>query len=190
MTGGASSRTGSSKKASTPGTWSTRPRRPKAAVLVQCYFTLITMALCTAFRLQQARDAAEAQPADVAAEAGGPAAAAQAISSVLLGGEGTARWRRRLKQENRDQVIVFVGVWYGIFHLASPPSSPGRLQNPPASTRLAGGRPRPLRPRPVSAYIKTSEISEKQLLYFFTEYAIMLSVEFCHFPLIRTEQSR
>lgn len=94
------------------------PQKTEAAVLVQCYFTLITMALCTAFRLQQARDAAEAQPADVAAEAGGPAAAAQAISSVLLGGEGTARWRRRLKQENRDQVIVFVGVWYGIFHLA------------------------------------------------------------------------
>jgi hypothetical protein len=93
------------------------PQKTEAAVLVQCYFTLITMALCTAFRLQQAREAAAVQREDAAATAG-PAAAATAISSVLLGGEGTARWRRRLKEENRDKVIVFVGAWYGIFHLA------------------------------------------------------------------------
>jgi hypothetical protein len=90
------------------------PQKTEAAVMLHCYFTLIVMALCTAFRLQQAREAAAAQREDAA----GPAAAAQAISSVLLGGEGTARWRRRLKQENRDKVIVFVGAWYGIFHLA------------------------------------------------------------------------
>jgi hypothetical protein len=35
-----------------------------------------------------------------------------------LGGEGAERWRRRLKEENRDRVIVFVGDRYGIFHLA------------------------------------------------------------------------
>ena len=40
-------------------------------------------------------------------------------SSVLLSGQGTARWRRRLQQENRDQVSVVVGAWYGIFHLAA-----------------------------------------------------------------------
>ena len=86
-------------------------------MLVQCYFTLLTMTLCTAFRLQQAREAAAAQQEDMAATAG-PATAVQAISSVLLGGEGTARWRRRLHEANRDKVIVFVGAWYGIFHLA------------------------------------------------------------------------
>jgi hypothetical protein len=94
------------------------PQKTEAAVVVHCYFTLITMALCTAFRLQQAREAAAAQQADATADSGGPGAARQAISSVLLGGEGAERWRRRLKEENRDRVIVFVGVWYGVFHLA------------------------------------------------------------------------
>jgi hypothetical protein len=94
------------------------PQKTEAAVVVHCYFTLITMALCTAFRLQQAREAAAGQRTEGAAGSGGPAAARQAISSILLGGEGTARWRRRLKEENRDRVLVFVGAWYGIFHLA------------------------------------------------------------------------
>ncbi|MBA3556714.1 MAG: transposase [Gemmatimonadales bacterium] len=93
------------------------PQKTEAAVVLHCYFTLLVMALCTAFRLQQAREAAEAQQAD-AGEPDGPATAAETLSSVLLGGEGTARWRRRLKQENRDKVIVFIGAWYGIFHLA------------------------------------------------------------------------
>ena len=33
-----------------------------------------------------------------------------------LEGEGPLRWRRRLRRENRDYVIVFVGHQYGIFH--------------------------------------------------------------------------
>ncbi|MCC7106276.1 MAG: hypothetical protein IT307_14135 [Chloroflexi bacterium] len=37
---------------------------------------------------------------------------------MLLGGEGAARWRRGLKEEDRDQVIVVVGAWYGIVHLS------------------------------------------------------------------------
>lgn len=94
------------------------PQKTEAAVVVQCFFTVIVMALCTAFRLQQARDAAEAQQANATAESDGPASTAPVLSSVLLGGEGTARWRRRLKEQNRDKVIVFVGAWYGIFHLA------------------------------------------------------------------------
>jgi hypothetical protein len=36
-----------------------------------------------------------------------------------LGGEGTERWRRRLHAQNRDNVIVFVGRRYGIFHVAA-----------------------------------------------------------------------
>jgi len=39
-------------------------------------------------------------------------------SSALLGGEGTARWRQRLREANRDKIIVFIGQAYGIFHLA------------------------------------------------------------------------
>ena len=40
------------------------------------------------------------------------------LSSALLGGEGMARWRQRLEEENRDKIIVFIGQDYGIFHLA------------------------------------------------------------------------
>ncbi len=85
------------------------PKRTEAAVVVHCYFTLLVMALCTAFRLWQAKSAttptAQTQPSPT-------------LSATLLGGEGTARWRLRLKEQNRDKVIVFFGEAYGIFHLA------------------------------------------------------------------------
>jgi hypothetical protein len=85
------------------------PKKTEVAVIVHCHFTLLVMALCTAFRLWQAQQAAglahetEVRPA---------------VSSTLLGAEGTARWRLRLKEENRDKVLVFVADVYGIFHLA------------------------------------------------------------------------
>jgi hypothetical protein len=37
-------------------------------------------------------------------------------SHEQLEGQGPLRWRRRLRRDNRDQVIVFVGHQYGIFH--------------------------------------------------------------------------
>jgi len=37
-------------------------------------------------------------------------------SHEQLDGQGPLRWRRQLQRENRDQVIVFVGHQYGIFH--------------------------------------------------------------------------
>jgi Transposase DDE domain len=85
------------------------PKRTEAAVVVHCYFTLLVMALCTAFRLWQAKPATT------------PTAqtpTSPTLSTTLLGGEGTARWRLRLKEENRDKVIVFFAQAYGIFHLA------------------------------------------------------------------------
>lgn len=85
------------------------PKRTEAAVVVHSYFTLLVMALCTAFRLWQAKPAT----APTEATETGPS-----LSTALLGGEGTARWRLRLQEENRDHVIVFVGDAYGIFHLA------------------------------------------------------------------------
>jgi hypothetical protein len=81
------------------------PQRTEAAVIVHCHFTLLVMTLTTAYRLWQAQQAST------------PAARAS-LSSTLLGGEGAERWRRRLKEENRDKVIVFVGDHYGLFHLA------------------------------------------------------------------------
>jgi hypothetical protein len=85
------------------------PKKTEAAVIVHCHLTLLVMALCTAFRLWQVQSAAT------------PTLETQtrpSVSTVLLGGEGTARWRLRLKEENRDKVIVFLGEVYGIFHLA------------------------------------------------------------------------
>jgi Transposase DDE domain len=85
------------------------PKRTEAAVVVHVHFTLLVMALCTAFRLWQAQQATaprqqtECRPS---------------LSTTLLGGEGTARWRLRLKEENRDKIIVFIGQAYGVFHLA------------------------------------------------------------------------
>jgi hypothetical protein len=64
------------------------------------------MALCSAFRLWQA------QPAIT------PTEVLPTLSSALLGAEGIARWRQRLRETNRDKIIVFIGQAYGIFHLA------------------------------------------------------------------------
>lgn len=85
------------------------PKKSEAAVVVHVHFTLLVMALCTAFRLWQAQQALTPMQ---------QTATHPSLSSALLGGEGTARWRLRLKEENRDKVIVFFGEAYGIFHLA------------------------------------------------------------------------
>jgi hypothetical protein len=99
------------------------PKKTEAAVIVHCHFTLLVMALCTAFRLWQA------QPVSASKQAEGGAS----LSSALLGGEGTARWRQRLKEENRDKVIIFLGEAYGIFHLAELAVLSGlRLQRLPS----------------------------------------------------------
>ncbi len=85
------------------------PKRTEAGVVVHCHFTLLVMGLCTAFRLWQAQQALT------------PTSEQQtlpSLSSALLAGEGTARWRKRLQEENRDKIIVFLGSAYGIFHLA------------------------------------------------------------------------
>jgi len=86
------------------------PKKTEAAVIVHCHFTLLVMALCTAFRLWQAQQAQAGASIDATDTL-------PSLSTALLGGEGTARWRLRLKEENRDHVIVFWGEAYGIFHL-------------------------------------------------------------------------
>ena len=84
------------------------PKRTEAAVLVHVFFTLLVMALCSAFRLWQAQTATT--PTEATEER-------PTLSSALLGGEGTARWRQRLREANRDKIIVFIGQAYGIYHL-------------------------------------------------------------------------
>lgn len=81
------------------------PQKNENAVIVHVVFTMAVMALATAYRIwsrQQELDEPETPQ----------------TGSALLGGEGTTAWRRRLLQENRDKVIVFVGNHYGIFHAA------------------------------------------------------------------------
>ena len=85
------------------------PKRTEAAVVVHGFFTLLVMGLCTAFRLWQAQGATTATSSTEVVPS---------FSSALLGGEGTARWRQRLREANRDKIIVFIGQAYGIFHLA------------------------------------------------------------------------
>jgi hypothetical protein len=85
------------------------PKRTQAAVVVHGHLTLLVMGLTTAFRVWQKQQAIA------------PTALTEVLptlSSALLGGEGIARWRKRLAEENRDKIIVFIGQDYGIFHLA------------------------------------------------------------------------
>lgn len=94
------------------------PQKTREAVIVHCFFTLTVMALCTAFRLWQAQDElldeSDSSPLP-------PRRQHQRVplTTTLLGGEGIQRWRRRLHAHNRDQVIVFVGGKYGIFHVSA-----------------------------------------------------------------------
>jgi len=85
------------------------PKRTAAAVVVHGHLTLVVMGLTTAFRLWQKQ---QATAPTVLTEV------LPTLSSALLGGEGIARWRQRLEEENRDKIIVFIGQAYGIFHLA------------------------------------------------------------------------
>lgn len=84
------------------------PKRNEAGVIVHCHFTLLVMGLCTAFRLWQAKPTL-ASTSDRQTQ--------PSLPSALLAGEGTARWRKRLQEENRDKIIVFLGSAYGMFHL-------------------------------------------------------------------------
>lgn len=107
------------------------PQRNQAGVEAHCFFSLTVMALCTAFRLQKELEARQGEAAGkgeskstVAPETASPKDSgvlrdsAQPVNIEILGGQGAERWRRQLKEENRDKVIVFVGETYGIFHVA------------------------------------------------------------------------
>lgn len=85
------------------------PKRTAAAVVVHCHLTLLVMGLTTAFRLWQQQQASTPTASTTLVPT---------LSSALLGGEGIARWRQRLHEENRDKIIVFIGHNYGVFHLA------------------------------------------------------------------------
>jgi hypothetical protein len=81
------------------------PMKTEAAVIVHVVFTLAVIALATGFRLWSKRQELDQQEG-------------VAPDFTLLDGEGAESWRRRLQQENRDRLIVFVGQHFGIFHTA------------------------------------------------------------------------
>ena len=83
------------------------PQKNEAGVVVHVFFTLMVMALTTAYRLESQREEETDQDSP------------QPLGVALLGGEGAQRWRQRLRAENRDKVIVFAGDHYGIFHTAA-----------------------------------------------------------------------
>lgn len=70
------------------------PQKTARAVRVHVLFTLLLLALATAYRLQCEREATGGEPV------------------------GWQRWRRQLLEQCRDKVIVFAQGYYGIFHLA------------------------------------------------------------------------
>src|SRR5262245_140153 len=70
------------------------PQKTGRAVRVHVLFTVLIFALATAYRLACEREARGGEPV------------------------GWQRWRRQLREQTRDQVIVFAQGYYGIFHLA------------------------------------------------------------------------
>jgi hypothetical protein len=70
------------------------PQKTARAVRVYVMFTLLMFVLATAYRLQCEREAIGGEPV------------------------GWQRWRRRLREQTREKVIVFAQGYYGIFHLA------------------------------------------------------------------------
>ena len=85
------------------------PQRNEQGVLAHTFFTMTVQVLAIAYRLWDREQELSAHELEVTDEP---------WDYSLLQGEGAQRWRRRLKQENRDKVIVFVDDHYGIFHLA------------------------------------------------------------------------
>jgi Transposase DDE domain len=76
--------------------WSLKhpPQKTARAVRVHVLFTVLMFALATAYRLQCEQEESGGEPV------------------------GWQRWRRRLREQSRDQVIVFAEGCYGIFHMA------------------------------------------------------------------------
>jgi hypothetical protein len=94
-------------------------QKTEEAVIVHCVFTVLVMALSTAFRLWKVQAESEEEPENTPPRSAPKQTAPVPLAITLLGGEGTERWRRRLRAENRDKVIVFVGERYGIFPVSA-----------------------------------------------------------------------
>lgn len=102
------------------------PQKDEAGVRTHLTFVMLMLATATAYRLwdkaqNQALDpplshlALPALPPNRKAQSEQERDARPQLSHALLEGHGIARWRRELRCQNRDKLIVFVGEQYGIF---------------------------------------------------------------------------
>jgi len=82
------------KEAKQPWDLKHPPQKTDRAVRVHVRFTRLMFALATAYRLECEREATGGEPV------------------------GWQRWRRQLREQNRDKVIVFAQGYDGIFHMA------------------------------------------------------------------------
>lgn len=76
------------------------PKKTAAAVTAHVLMTFAVLALTTAYRTHEQAEALQDER-----------------EAVTTFEEGVRQWRRRMKQENQDKVIVFVGDKYGILHV-------------------------------------------------------------------------
>ncbi len=103
------------------------PQKDLAGVRTHLTFVMLMLATATAYRLWDKAQSQAATPpsSHLALPAPLPTRNAQAapeegdtrpqLSHALLEGQGMARWRRELRLQNRDKLIVFVGEQYGVF---------------------------------------------------------------------------
>ena len=93
------------------------PKKTAAAVTAHVLMAFAVLALTTAYRLHEQVEALQDER-----------------EAVTAFEEGVRQWRRRMKQENQDKVIIFVGDTYGICTWRSWRSSRGAPKE--ASTRV------------------------------------------------------
>jgi len=104
------------------------PKKTAAGVRAHLTFVMLMVATATAYRLwDQAQSQAMSSAPLHLARPHPPAAAEETeagepsppdplrFAHSDLSGQGVARWRRELRRENRDKLIVFVDEQYGIF---------------------------------------------------------------------------
>jgi len=107
------------------------PKRTEAAGVMHGFFPLLVMARCPAFRFWQAQPASPPTPATEVLPT---------WSSTLPGGEGTARWRQRVREAHREKRMVFIGP-LGLPHVPAAFLPLSALQWPCSSVLAAVPHP-------------------------------------------------
>jgi len=98
------------------------PEKTEAGVRAHLTFVLLMLATATAYRLwDKAQNPAPPPAASHLARPtppvppDAPLPEPPRLSHASLGGQGAQRWRRDLRRQQRDKLIVFIGDTYGIF---------------------------------------------------------------------------